>query len=74
MCHSEVAMDHLVDHLLNAYNIRNDAALAKALGLHAPTISKLRNGRMSLTPSFMIRVHETFGTPIAEIKRIAYGK
>lgn len=67
-------MEHLIDHLLSEYNVRNDAALSRLLGVHPPTISKMRTGRMSLTPSFMIRVHETFDIPIAEIKRIAYGK
>jgi plasmid maintenance system antidote protein VapI len=51
----------------------NDAVLAKLLGVHPPTISKLRHGHMSLTPSFILKVHEAFDMPVKEIKRIAYG-
>lgn len=67
-------MNHLIDHLLSQYNIKNDAALAKLLGVHPPTISKLRHGHMSLTPSFILKVHEAFDMPVKEIKRVAYGK
>ena len=67
-------MGHLIDYLLREYNIHSDAALARALGIFPPTISKIRHGRVTLTPAFMIRVHETFDMPIKEIKRIAYGK
>jgi plasmid maintenance system antidote protein VapI len=52
----------------------NDAVLAKLLGVHPPTISKMRHGHMSLTPSFILKIHEAFDMPVKEIKRVAYGK
>jgi plasmid maintenance system antidote protein VapI len=66
-------MDHLIDYLRHEYMLPNDAVLAKLLGVHPPTISKLRHGHMSLTPSFILKVHEAFDMPVKEIKRIAYG-
>jgi plasmid maintenance system antidote protein VapI len=71
---SEGAMNHLIDHLVREYDLRNDAALAKTIGVHPPTISKLRHGGMSLTPAVILKIHEAFDMPVKEIKRIAYGK
>lgn len=67
-------MNHLIDHLLSQYNIKNDAALAKLLGVHPPTISKIRHGHMSFTPALILKIHEAFDMPVKEIKRVAYGK
>ena len=67
-------MDHLIDHILSQYSVKNDAALAKLIGVHPPTISKMRHGHMPLTPAFILKVHEAFDMPVKEIKRIAYGK
>ena len=61
----------LIDHLITRFNIRTDAALAKMMELQPPTISKMRHGKMSLTPSFILKVHDTFDIPIKEIKQIA---
>jgi plasmid maintenance system antidote protein VapI len=66
-------MSHLIDYLLSEYNIRNDAELARVLQVPPPTISKLRNGRTSLQATMILRIHDTFGMSIANIKRIAYG-
>ena len=48
-----------------------DAELARMMKLQPPTISKMRHGKMSLTPSFILKVHDTFDIPIKEIKKIA---
>jgi plasmid maintenance system antidote protein VapI len=71
-CPSDI-MNHLIDHLLSQYSIKNDAALAKLLGVHPPTISKMRHGHMPLTPAFILKVHEAFDMPIKQIKQIAHG-
>jgi plasmid maintenance system antidote protein VapI len=67
-------MNDLIDHLISVANLRSDAALAKIIGVHPPTISKLRHGHVNLTPSVILKIHEAFDIPIKEIKRIAYGK
>ena len=61
----------LIDHLITRFNIRTDAALAKMMELQPPTISKMRHGKMSLTPNFILKVHDTFDIPIKDIKKIA---
>ena len=66
-------MEHLLDYLRREYNLPSDAALAEAMQVSPPMISKLRNGHTGLTASMMLRIHDTFGISIANIKRIAYG-
>ena len=61
----------LIDHLLERFNLGTDAALARMMELQPPVISKMRHGKMSLTPNFILKVHDTFDIPIKEIKKIA---
>jgi plasmid maintenance system antidote protein VapI len=64
-------MNDLIDYLISVANLRSDAALAKIIGVHPPTISKLRHGHVSLTPAVILKIHDAFDIPIKEIKRIA---
>lgn len=58
----------LLDFLKEKFKIKNDRHLALALGIQPPAISKIRNGNMSITADFILKVHETFDIPIKEIK------
>lgn len=49
-------------------DLKNDAALSRALGVAPPVISKLRSGRLSLGASMLLQMHEVFELSIAEIK------
>ena len=65
-------MEHpLIDHLIRRFNVRRDAHLAELLQVSAPVISKIRHGKMEITPAFILRVYDTFDIPIKEIKQIA---
>ena len=64
----------VIDHLLKAYEIKTDAALAKHLGLKPSAISKIRSGMMSLTPTFILAAHEKLGIPVAQIRKIMNGR
>ena len=66
-------MEHLLDYLRREYSLPSDAALAEAMEVSPPAISKMRNGHTGLTASMMLRIHDVFGISIANIKRIAYG-
>ena len=61
----------LIDYLLERFTLGTDAELARMMKLQPPTISKMRHGKMSLTPSFILKVHDTFDIPVKEIKKIA---
>lgn len=67
-------MDHLINYLRREYELRNDAELAKRIGVKPPAISKLRHGTSALTPAIILKIHEAFNMPVKEIRRIAYGK
>lgn len=59
---------HLLDWIIASQHLKNDAALARALGLTPPVICKLRSGRLPLGATHLIRMHEVFGLPIRELK------
>jgi plasmid maintenance system antidote protein VapI len=61
----------LIDYLLERFTLGTDSELARLMKLQPPTISKMRHGKMSLTPSFILKVHDTFDIPVKEIKQIA---
>lgn len=67
-------MDHLLDYLRSEYNLHSDAALAERLEVSPPVISKLRTGRINLSPSIILRIHDAFDIPIAKIKQLANGR
>jgi plasmid maintenance system antidote protein VapI len=60
----------LIDFLLKKFELKNDRALALALGIQPPAISKIRNGHSSITADFILKVHETFDIPVKEIKAL----
>ena len=62
--------NELLDMLL-AKGPKNDAALARALEVAPPVISKIRHGRLPVGASLLIRMHEVFDVSIGELKRIA---
>ncbi len=60
----------LLDSLLRRTGLKNDARLAKALGVSPPVISKIRSGKLGVSDGFILRVHETFDVPVREIRAI----
>ena len=61
----------LLDYLMVRFNFRRDVELARALQVNQPLLSKIRHGTISITPSFILKVHETFDIPVKEIKKLA---
>lgn len=58
----------LLDELQNRFEIKNDRQLAAKLGVSTPVMSRVRNGKCAVSADIIIRIHEVFGLPIAEIK------
>lgn len=58
----------LFDKLMAQHAIKNDAALARTLEITAPEISKARRGYRAIGASLILRIHEIFGIPVAEIR------
>jgi plasmid maintenance system antidote protein VapI len=60
----------LLDHLIATHNLKNDRELADSLDISTPVISRIRNGHTKVSSEMIIRIHEIFGMPIAEIKSL----
>lgn len=48
----------------------SDAALARALRLTAPEVSKIRSRRLPISARALIRVHEHAGLPFVQIRQL----
>lgn len=62
--------DQLLAALLGKLNLKNDAALSRALEVSPPVISKIRHRRLPVTASLLIRMHEVSALSIAELRQM----
>jgi len=62
------AADHLLATLIERLNLKNDAALSRALEVSPPVISKIRHRRLPVTASLLIRMHEVSTLSIQELR------
>lgn len=58
----------LLSWLMEENNIKNYAHLSRALGVAPPVISKHINGELRIGDNMILRLHETFGVPVASIR------
>lgn len=61
----------LLDAVIKAANLKNDAELSRALLVAPPVISHIRNGRMGIGAVMIIRIHELTGITVKEIKELS---
>ena len=59
---------HLLDTIIERMKLKNDAALSRLLEVAPPLISKIRNGRMPVGASLLIRMHEETNISIRELR------
>lgn len=62
---------HLVDHLVATLGVKNDAALARTVGLSASAVSRMRHGKLPITPTVLLTLHDGTGLSIAELRERA---
>ena len=60
----------LLEHLIKNYGFKNDRAIALNMKISIGTPSKIRTGKIKPSASIIIKIHEQFGIPIAEIKSL----
>lgn len=58
----------LFDQIIKAFNLKNDAALGRMLGLTHAYVSKVRSGRLKAGPEVILKVHDATGWSIKAIK------
>jgi hypothetical protein len=59
-------LDTVTEHL----NVKNDAALSRALAIAPPIISKIRHRKMVVGPALLIRMHEITHISIKELRAL----
>ncbi|HEX5344527.1 MAG TPA: helix-turn-helix transcriptional regulator [Duganella sp.] len=65
------ALGHcLLDAVIAARRLKNDAELSRRLMLAPSSISKIRRRHTQVSAEILLRVHEAFDIPIAELKRL----
>jgi plasmid maintenance system antidote protein VapI len=62
--------DQLLATLLVKLNLKNDAALSRALEVAPPVISKIRHRRLPVGASMLIRMHEVTELSIRDLRRM----
>lgn len=62
--------NHLIDMVLEKLNLKNDAALSRALEVAPPVISKIRHRRLPVGASILIRMHEVTDLSVAQLREM----
>lgn len=60
--------NNLLNVLLGKLQLKNDAALSRALEVAHPVISKIRRYHLPVSASILIRMHERTGLTIRELR------
>ena len=62
--------DNLLASIIGKLNLKNDAALSRALEVAPPVISKIRHRRLPVGASLLIRMHEVTDLSIQELRSL----
>ena len=60
----------LLDALIERMSVKNDSGLALALGIGKPAVSKMRHKQLAVTANILIRMNETSGISIRELRQL----
>ncbi|MGO4381922.1 hypothetical protein [Pseudoduganella sp. RAF53_2] len=60
--------NRLLDFLIEHMKLKNDAALARALAIMPPMISKVRSRRAAISPALLVVMHEASGVTIEKLR------
>lgn len=63
--------NYFLEYLLIELDLKNDAALARALEVAPPVISKMRHGTLQLGPSLILFIHEKYGFTVSLIRELS---
>lgn len=62
--------DKLLNTIIKRFELKNDAALSRALKVQPPVISKYRHRRLAMSDAFLVRVHDVFGIAIRDLRTL----
>lgn len=70
LIHPTYDPNRLFDSVIEHMHLASDAALARALEVTPPVISKMRHRRIPIGASILIRLHEESGLNIKELREL----
>ena len=62
--------NRVLDAIIDKLQLKNDAALSRALEVAPPVISKIRHRRLPVGASMLIRMHEVSNMDIRELREL----
>lgn len=68
LSHPSYNPNRLLDRVLTLLSLKNDAALARVLGVAPPVLSKVRHHRLPLPAGLMIQIHDVTRLSLDEIR------
>ena len=68
---SSFVPNKLLDTLIERMNLKNDAALSRALEVAPPVISKIRHRTLPIGATILLRMHEKSDMSIKELKELS---
>lgn len=69
----EYSPNRLLDTVAEILQVKTDSALATALRVGQPILSKMRHGKANVSSGMLIRMHEITGLTIGELKYLLGG-
>jgi DNA-binding transcriptional regulator YdaS (Cro superfamily) len=60
----------LLDAVIKAFKLKNDAALARGLGVNPSVVCNIRKGNRPVTASFVLLIHDKTGWSIEKIRKL----
>lgn len=65
------SMTALFDEVLRRYKLKNDAELARKIGVNQPQICRMRAGTDGLSAGVVLALYEHLGMPVKQIREWA---
>jgi lipid II:glycine glycyltransferase (peptidoglycan interpeptide bridge formation enzyme) len=62
--------NNLLDFVIKKLNRKNDAALARTLGITPLVLSKIRHEKFSISATILIAMHEETGMRVRELRQL----
>lgn len=66
--------NNLLDAIIQKLNLKNDAALSRALEVAPPVISKIRHRTLPIGATILLRMHEVSDFSIRELRALMAGQ
>jgi hypothetical protein len=60
----------LLDAMIKKLELKNDAALARALEVAPPVLSKLRHNKLPVGATLLVAIHELTGVPTRDLRAL----